>query len=127
MSICYFAVTSRIEIRSQRGHAGRKLDQEFAKRLNELKYTEQRGSSDKASLLKRLKDDGIDILTATEDREIVVWLWYKSENALKKLKKMQQSHRLPNNLLRVMETTSHFVQQRSINIDYHGLDNDGGE
>lgn len=63
----------------------------FVNQLNGLKEKNRLKSVSAETAPKQLKEDDIDILKATVDRDAAVWIWCKSQNSLEKLKQLNAS------------------------------------
>lgn len=97
------------------------------KRLNDLEDKTIQRSLETQKLIIDLKDDGIEILKSTEDKDVVVWIWCKSAEALQKLKKMNGFENIAQLFCQLTEKNTQFSFEKNINIDYDQFERTTGK
>lgn len=77
------------------------LRRNLVQKFNSLREKNPPRSHQTDKIISELKDDGIEIFNSVLDRQIVVWLWCKSETGLTQLQKLNEANSLMNTFTRL--------------------------
>lgn len=95
--------------------------EDLVERINDLKGNTRSCSKQMIKFINHLSENDMEILNATSDRDAVVWIWCKSQIALKKLQELIEYNTQLDFFCGLFDENPELIERKIVNLDAYQL------